>query len=58
MMMNQLCVRVEQGSADLQKAVLSLPVPLKNLMHSHQVELTHQRVHDKAGREGEGHENG
>lgn len=29
MMTNQLCVSVEQGSAGLEKAVLSLPVPLK-----------------------------
>lgn len=32
MMTNQLCVTVEQGSAGLGKAVLSLPVPLKFLV--------------------------
>lgn len=53
MMINQLCVGAEQVSAGLQKAVLSLPVPLKNLMHSHQVEQAHQSVHDEAGCEGE-----
>jgi len=34
MMTNQLCVSVEQGSAGLGKAVLSLPVPLKVLVLS------------------------
>lgn len=54
MMINQLCVGAEQRSAGLKKAVLSLPVPLKNLVHSHQVERARQSVQDKAGREGEG----
>ncbi|WP_286927789.1 hypothetical protein [Pseudomonas sp. UBA7721] len=34
MMTNQLCVSVEQVSAGLEKAVLSLPVPLKVLVLS------------------------
>lgn len=32
MMTNQLCVTAGRGSADLEKAVLSLPVPLKFLV--------------------------
>lgn len=34
MMNNQLCVTAGRGSAGLQKAVLSLPVPLKVLVLS------------------------
>ncbi|WP_154670325.1 hypothetical protein [Pseudomonas monteilii] len=34
MMTNQLCVSAEQGSAGLEKAALSLPVPLKVLVLS------------------------
>lgn len=58
MMINQLCVGAEQGSAGLEKSVLSLPVPLKNLVHPRQIEQGHQSERDPAGCEGEGHENG
>lgn len=53
MMTNQLCVDAEQGSACLENAVLSLPVPLKDLMPLHGLVCAHQFVSGQAGSESE-----
>lgn len=49
MMTNQLCVSVEQGSAGQEKAVLSLPVPLKFLVPTRHFKSAHKVVSDRAG---------
>ena len=49
MMNNQLCVTAGRGSAGLQKTVLSLPVPLKVLVPTHNLKSAHQVVSNRAG---------
>lgn len=49
MMNNQLCVTAGRGSAGLEKAVLSLPVPLKFLMPTRHFKSAHQVVSNRAG---------
>lgn len=48
---NQLCVTAGQGSAGLEKAALSLPVPLKFLVPTRPFKRAHQIVSDRAGSE-------
>jgi len=49
MMTNQLCGSAGRGSAGLEKAILSLPVPLKFLVPTHNFKSAHQVVSNRAG---------
>jgi len=49
MMTNQLCASAEQGPAGLEKAVLSLPVPLKSSVLTHHFKCAHHVVSDQVG---------
>ncbi len=53
MMISQLCVGAERGALCPEKAVLPLPVPLKDLMALHDLACAHQFVSDQAGSESE-----
>lgn len=49
MITNQLCVTAERGSVDVEKAVLSLPVPLKFLVPTRRFKSVDYIVCDRAG---------
>ncbi|MNN92746.1 hypothetical protein D3C81_2110720 [compost metagenome] len=53
MMTNQLCAGAGQGPAGLKKAPLPLPVPVKDLMHPHDLVCIHQFVSGQAGSDSE-----